>query len=111
MILRGVEKLREELDFLKFVRRFEIIVVIAEAREYGDLKENVEYYVVREQQGFCEGRIKDIEVKLSNAQVIDVIKMFNNGRVIFGVIVTVLNLDFDEEQIYRIVGDDEVDFK
>ena len=84
MTLRGAEKLREELDFLKSVRRPEIIAAIAEAREHGDLKENAEYHAAREQQGFCEGRIKDIEAKLSNAQVIDVTKMPNNGRVIFG---------------------------
>ena len=107
MTLRGAEKLREELDFLKSVRRPEIIAAIAEAREHGDLKENAEYHAAREQQGFCEGRIKDIEAKLSNAQVIDVTKMPNNGRVIFGATVTVLNLDSDEEQTYRIVGDDE----
>lgn len=74
MTLRGAEKLREELDFLKSVRRPEIIAAIAEAREHGDLKENAEYHAAREQQGFCEGRIKDIEAKLSNAQVIDVTK-------------------------------------
>ncbi|ECA8751088.1 transcription elongation factor GreA [Salmonella enterica subsp. enterica serovar Newport] len=111
MTLRGAEKLREELDFLKSVRRPEIIAAIAEAREHGDLKENAEYHAAREQQGFCEGRIKDIEAKLSNAQVINVTKMPNNGRVIFGATVTVLNLDTDEEQTYRIVGDDEADFK
>ncbi|WP_369677703.1 transcription elongation factor GreA, partial [Klebsiella pneumoniae] len=76
-----------------------------------DLKENAEYHAAREQQGFCEGRIKDIEAKLSNAQVIDITKMPNNGRVIFGSTVSVLNLDTDEEQTYRIVGDDEADFK
>lgn len=76
---------------------------------YRDQK--AEYHAAREQQGFCEGRIKDIEAKLSNAQVIDVTKMPNNGRVIFGATVTVLNLDSDEEQTYRIVGDDEADFK
>ena len=101
----------EELDFLKSVRRFEIIAAIADAREHGDLKENAEYHAAREQQGFCEGRIKDIEAKLSNAQVIDVTKMPNNGRVVFGATVTVLNLDNDEEQTWRIVGDDEADFK
>ena len=89
----------------------EIIAAIADAREHGDLKENAEYHAAREQQGFCEGRIKDIEAKLSNAQVIDITKMPNNGRVIFGSTVTVLNLDNDEEQTYRIVGDDEADFK
>ncbi|AIU87254.1 transcription elongation factor GreA [Pectobacterium odoriferum] len=112
MTLRGAEKLREELDHLKSVRRPEIIAAIAEAREHGDLKENAEYHAAREQQGFCEGRIQDIEAKLSNAQVIDVTKMAaNNGRVIFGATVTVMNLDNEEEQTYRIVGDDEADFK
>ncbi|MEY8711761.1 transcription elongation factor GreA [Mangrovibacter phragmitis] len=111
MTLRGAEKLREELEFLKGVRRPEIIAAIAEAREHGDLKENAEYHAAREQQGFCEGRIKDIEGKLSNAQVIDVTRLPNNGRVIFGATVTVLNLDTEEEQTYRIVGDDEADFK
>jgi len=103
MTLRGAEKLREELDFLKSVRRPEIIAAIADAREHGDLKENAEYHAAREQQGFCEGRIKDIEAKLSIAQVIDITIMPNNGRVIFGSTVTVLNLDNDEEQTYRIV--------
>ena len=111
MTLRGAEKLREELDHLKSVRRPVIIAAIAEAREHGDLKENAEYHAAREQQGVCEGRIKDIEAKLSNAQVIDISKIPNNGRVIFGSTVTVLNLDNDEEQTYRIVGDDEADFK
>ncbi|WP_435952021.1 transcription elongation factor GreA [Dryocola sp. BD626] len=111
MTLRGAERLREELDFLKSVRRPEIIAAIADAREHGDLKENAEYHAAREQQGFCEGRIQDIEAKLSNAQVIDVTKMPNTGRVIFGATVTVLNLESDEEQSYRIVGDDEADFK
>ncbi|MFY9996119.1 MAG: transcription elongation factor GreA [Leclercia sp.] len=111
MTLRGADKLREELDFLKSVRRPEIIAAIADAREHGDLKENAEYHAAREQQGFCEGRIKDIEAKLSNAQVIDISKMPNNGRVIFGCTVTVINLDNDEELSYRIVGDDEADFK
>ncbi|TNV19965.1 transcription elongation factor GreA [Buttiauxella sp. B2] len=111
MTLRGAERLREELDFLKSVRRPQIIAAIADAREHGDLKENAEYHAAREQQGFCEGRIQDIEAKLSNAQVIDIAKIPNNGRVIFGASVTVLNLDSDEEQTYRIVGDDEADFK
>jgi transcription elongation factor GreA len=111
MTLRGAERLREELDLLKSVRRPQIIAAIADAREHGDLKENAEYHAAREQQGFCEGRIQDIEAKLSNAQVIDITKIPNNGRVIFGASVTVLNLDNDEEQTYRIVGDDEADFK
>ncbi|QCR34945.1 transcription elongation factor GreA [Nissabacter sp. SGAir0207] len=111
MTLRGADKLREELDYLKTVRRPKIISDIADAREHGDLKENAEYHAAREQQGFCEGRIQEIEAKLSNAQVIDITKMPNNGRVIFGSTVKVLNLDTDEEQTYRIVGDDEADFK
>ncbi|PKH25840.1 transcription elongation factor GreA [Enterobacterales bacterium CwR94] len=111
MTVRGAEQLRIELEELKTVKRPRIIASIAEAREHGDLKENAEYHAAREEQGFCEGRIQDIEAKLSNAQVIDVTKMPNSGRVIFGATVTVLNLDTDEEQTYRIVGDDEADFK
>lgn len=111
MTLRGADKLREELDYLKTVRRPKIISDIADAREHGDLKENAEYHAAREQQGFCEGRIQEIEAKLSNAQVIDITKMPNNGRVIFGSTVKLMNLDTDEEQTYRIVGDDEADFK
>ncbi|MCE1654050.1 transcription elongation factor GreA, partial [Enterobacter hormaechei] len=97
----GADKLREELDYLKNVRRPKIISDIAEAREHGDLKENAEYHAAREQQGFCEGRIQEIEAKLSNAQVIDVTKMPKGGRVIFGTTVTVLNVNTDEEQTYR----------
>ncbi|OTA17897.1 transcription elongation factor GreA [Xenorhabdus vietnamensis] len=111
MTVRGADKLREELEHLKNVRRPQIIAAIAEAREHGDLKENAEYHAAREQQGFCEGRIQEIEAKLSNAQVIDVTKMTNSGRVIFGATVTVLNVDSDEEQSYRIVGDDEANIK
>lgn len=111
MTLRGAENLRQELDHLKSVRRPEIIAAIADAREHGDLKENAEYHAAREQQGFCEGRIQDIEAKLSNAQIIDITKMPQTGRVIFGSTVTVLNLDSEEQQTYRIVGDDEADFK
>ncbi len=111
MTLRGADKLREELEFLKGVRRPEIIKAIAEARAHGDLKENAEYHAARDQQGFCEGRIQEIEAKLSNAQVIDVTKMSANGRVIFGSTVSIQNLDTEDEQTYRIVGDDEADFK
>jgi len=113
MTLRGADRLREELEELKTVKRPRIIASIAEAREHGDLKENAEYHAAREEQGFCEGRIQEIEAKLSNAQIIDVTKMANNanGRVIFGATVTVLNVDSDEESTYRIVGDDEADFK
>ncbi|WP_033137771.1 transcription elongation factor GreA [Aeromonas finlandensis] len=111
MTVRGAEKLREELDYLKSELRPQIIEAIADAREHGDLKENAEYHAAREQQGFCEGRIQEIEAKLSNAQVIDVTKMTNNGRVIFGATVTLLKSETEEEVIYRIVGDDEADIK
>jgi transcription elongation factor GreA len=111
MTVRGVEKLRAELDHLKSELRPQIIQAIADARAHGDLKENAEYHAAREQQGFCEGRIQEIESKLSNAQVIDVTKMVNNGRVIFGATVTLLKSETDEEVIYRIVGDDESDIK
>lgn len=111
MTVRGAALLRDELEFLKNVRRPEIINAIAEAREHGDLKENAEYHAAREQQGFCEGRIQEIEGKLGNAQIIDVSKMPNNGKVIFGTTVTLLNVDSDEEVTYRIVGDDEANIK
>lgn len=111
MTVRGAELLREELDFLKNERRPEIIKAIAEAREHGDLKENAEYHAAREQQGFCEGRIQEIEGKLANCQVIDVTKLPNNGKVIFGATVVLVNTDTDEEVTYQIVGDDEADIK
>ncbi len=111
MTVRGAEKLREELEYLKTELRPQIIEAIADAREHGDLKENAEYHAAREQQGFCEGRIQEIEAKLSNAQVIDVTKMTNNGRVIFGATVTLLKSETEEEVVYRIVGDDEADIK
>ncbi|MCA1931634.1 transcription elongation factor GreA [Rheinheimera sp.] len=111
MTVEGAQRLRDELHELKTVRRPAIIQAIAEAREHGDLKENAEYHAAREQQGFCEGRIQDIEAKLSNAQIIDITKLPNNGKVIFGATVTILNLDTDEEVTYRIVGDDEADIK
>ncbi len=111
MTVRGAEKLREELEYLKSDLRPKIIEAIAEARAHGDLKENAEYHAAREQQGFCEGRIQDIEGKLSKAQIIDVTKLANTGRVVFGATVTVLKSDTEEELTYRIVGDDEADIK
>lgn len=111
MTVRGAELLREELEFLKNTRRPAIIAAIAEAREHGDLKENAEYHAAREQQGFCEGRIQEIEGKLANCQIIDVTKMTNNGKVIFGATVVLLNVDTEEEVTYRIVGDDEANIK
>jgi transcription elongation factor GreA len=111
MTADGAKKLREELDELKSVVRPRIIKSIAEAREHGDLKENAEYHAAREQQSFCEGRIQDIEGKLSNAQIIDVTKLPDTGKVVFGVTVTILNTETDEEITYRIVGDDEANIK
>ncbi len=111
MTARGAAMLREELNELKTKTRPRIIQAIAEAREHGDLKENAEYHAAREQQSFCEGRIQDIEGKLSNAQIIDVSKMENTGKVIFGTTVTIMNLENEKETTYRIVGDDEADIK
>lgn len=111
MTVEGERKLREELTHLKKVERPRIIAAIAEAREHGDLKENAEYHAAREQQSFAEGRIKEIEAKLSQAQVIDISQIPNEGKVLFGTWVTILNLDTDEEKIYQIVGDDESDMK
>ena len=111
MTAKGAELLREELKYLKSVKRPEIVKSIAEAREHGDLKENAEYHAAREQQSFCEGRLQDIEGKLSNIQIIDVTKMTNTGKVIFGTTVTIINLETDEEITYKIVGQDEADIK
>lgn len=111
MTARGENQLREELSNLKTVQRPEVIQAIAEAREHGDLKENAEYHAAREQQGFIEGRIKEIEHKLSNAKVIDVTQLTENGKVVFGSTVKLLDLDTDDEIIYQIVGDDEADLK
>lgn len=111
MTAKGAEMLREELKHLKSVKRPQIVKSIAEAREHGDLKENAEYHAAREQQSFCEGRIQDIEGKLSNIQIIDVTKMPNTGKVIFGTTVTIINLETDEEITYKIVGQDEADIK
>lgn len=107
----GEDSLRAELADLKSVQRPRVIESIAEAREHGDLKENAEYHAAREQQSFIEGRIKEIEAKLSNAQIIDVSKMEPTGKVIFGATVTLMDLDSDEEIKYQIVGDDEADLK
>ena len=111
MTVRGAELLRKELDFLKNVRRREIFKDIADDRELGDLKDYAEYHAAREQQGFCEGRIQEIEGKLGNAQVIDVTRLPNNGKVIFGATVVLVNTDTDDEVTYQIVGDDEADIK
>jgi len=107
----GAEKLKTELHKLKTVDRPRVIEAIAEARAHGDLKENAEYHAAREQQGFIEGRIKDIEAKLSNATIIDVSKLEHNGKVVFGVTVDVSDEETGEELTYKIVGDDEADIK
>ena len=109
MTVEGESSLRAELDKLKKHDRPNVIQAIAEAREHGDLKENAEYHAAREQQGFIEGRIQDIEAKLSNAQIIDIAKIPPADRVIFGATVTIINTDTDEQKTYRIVGDDEAD--
>lgn len=111
MTVAGAEKLRIELEQLKKIDRPRIITAIAEAREHGDLKENAEYHAAREQQGFCEGRIQEIEGKLGNAQIIDISKMAIGSKVIFGSTVHILNLDTDANQTYKIVGEDEANVK
>jgi transcription elongation factor GreA len=111
MTAEGAEKLREELEHLKKVERPRIVQAIAEAREHGDLKENAEYHAAREQQSFAEGRIQEIEGKLSYAQVIDITKIPESDKVIFGCTVDILNLETDEVKTYKIVGDDEADIK
>lgn len=111
MTVQGAQKLKEELEFLKQVLRPKIIADIIEARSHGDLKENAEYIAAKEQQGFCEGRINNIEFKLANAQIIDIKKIKNTGRIIFGTTNTIYNINSFEKSTYRIVGDDEADFK
>lgn len=109
MTVKGAEALRDELNELKSVTRPKITAAIAEAREHGDLKENAEYHAAREQQSFCEGRIKEIEGKLADAEIIDVSKIEPSGRVIFGTTVTLYNLETEESVTYQIVGEDEAD--
>ncbi len=111
LTVAGAEKLRAELDELKNVKRPRIIEAIATARAHGDLKENAEYHAAREQQSFAEGRIKEIEGKLSNAEVIDVTKINANGRVVFGTTVVLADEDSGDEVTYKIVGEDEANIK
>lgn len=112
MTATGAEKLRDELQHLKSVARPTVIAAIAEARAHGDLKENAEYHAAREQQSFIEGRIADIENKLSRAHVIDVTKLTPSSKVVFGVTVVLENADSDNETMrYQIVGEDEADIK
>jgi transcription elongation factor GreA len=111
LTMRGAEKLRAELQRLKTVERPKIIQAIAEARAHGDLKENAEYHAAREQQSFVEGRIKEIEGKLSHANIIDVSSLDAGGKVVFGATVALADEDSGEELTYQIVGDDEADIK
>ncbi|MFZ5756859.1 MAG: transcription elongation factor GreA [Pseudomonadota bacterium] len=111
MTVAGEKALREELHRLKTVDRPRISAAIAEARAHGDLRENAEYHAAREQQGFAEGRIQEIEMKLSNSVVIDVTKMEPTGKVIFGTTVDIVNIDSDQRVTYTIVGEDEADIK
>lgn len=111
MTVRGAEMLREELKRLKSVERPNIIKAISEAREHGDLKENAEYHAAKEQQGFIEGRIKEVEAKLSMIQEIDVTTIDAGGKIVFGSTVEVLDVHSSEELVYKIVGEDEANYK
>ena len=109
--ITGLEKLKQELVFLKEKKRPEIIAAIAEARSHGDLKENAEYHAAKEQQSHSEGRIQEIEDLIARANVIDVTKINNDGKVIFGSTVYLQNLDTNEKIYYKLVGKDEADLK
>ncbi|MCY4329507.1 MAG: transcription elongation factor GreA [Endozoicomonadaceae bacterium] len=111
MTPEGEKTLRDELNYRKNTERPRISKAIGEARELGDLKENAEYHSAREEQGFNEARIRDIEAKLSNAQVIDVTALHSSKKVIFGVTVTLINVETDETVLYKIVGEDEANIK
>ena len=111
LTVRGAKKLQDELQQLKTVERPKIVEAIAVAREHGDLKENAEYHAAREQQSFCEGRIKEIEAKLSNATIIDVTTVNANGKVVFGATVDLADEETGDEVTYQIVGEDEADIK
>ncbi len=109
--LKGAQRLREELEHLKSEKRPKVIAAIAEAREHGDLKENAEYHAAREEQGFIEGRIKQLEGELSHAEVIDISKLNAGTKVVFGATVVLADVETDEEKRYQIVGDLEADIK
>ncbi len=111
LTVRGAEQLRSELRRLKTVERPRIVEAIAAARAHGDLRENAEYHAAKEQQGLVEARVRDIEGKLSNAQIVDVTQLTPNGRVVFGSTVHLVALDDDNEVCYRIVGEDEADIR
>ena len=109
--INGLEKIKDELVFLKEKKRPEIVAAISEARSHGDLKENAEYHAAKEQQSHNEGRIQEIEDIIARANVIDVTKINNEGKVIFGSTVFLQNLDTNEKIDYKIVGKDEADLK
>jgi len=111
MTNKGAELLADELHNLKRVERIKVIKDIAEARGHGDLKENAEYHAARERQGFIEGRINDIENKLSNANIIEIDKIKNEGKIIFGSTVVLINIETKKVLSYQIVGEDESDIK
>jgi transcription elongation factor GreA len=111
LTLKGAQRLRAELEQLKSVQRPAVIGAIAEARAHGDLKENAEYHAAREQQGFIEGRIKQLEAELSHAQVIDISMLNAGSRVVFGATVTLADVETEDEKRYQIVGDLEADIK
>ncbi len=111
MTVQGAKALKDELTRRKSIERPRIIEAIATARAHGDLKENAEYHAAREEQSFNEGRIQELEGKISNAQVIDIQKLPNNGKIIFGSTVKLCNTDTDEEVVYQIVGEDEANIK
>ena len=108
---KGAQRLRAELEELKSVKRPAVINAIAEARAHGDLKENAEYHAAREQQGFIEGRIKQLEAELSQAQIIDISTLNAGSRVVFGATVTLIDVESEDEKRYQIVGDLEADIK
>jgi len=111
MTVHGAQKLREELQNLKTKARPDVIQAIAEARALGDLKENAEYHAAREQQSFIEGRIVEVEGKLADAEIIDITKINAGGKVVFGATVDLMNIETNEEVVYKIVGSDEADVK
>ena len=111
MTVEGAERLKSELHRLKTVERPAVIQAIAEARSHGDLSENADYDAAKERQGFIEGRISEVESKLANAQVIDPRALDADGRVVFGAIVEIEDLDSGDRSAYQIVGDDEADIK
>lgn len=111
LTVRGAERLREEVKRLKSEDRPRVIKAIAEARSHGDLSENAEYHAAKEQQGFIEGRIKDLEGKLADAEIIDVTRIAAGGKVVFGATVLLADEDSGDESTYQIVGEDEADIK